>query len=129
MAHPNEELLRKGFDAFGKGDLDGVKALFADDIVWHVPGSSQLSGDYKGQGEVMAWLGKNLELSGGTLKTEVHDVLGNDEHAVALFTITAQREGKSLHDNACQVVHVSGGKVTESWLHPGDQKTVDEFWS
>jgi ketosteroid isomerase-like protein len=129
MAHPNEELVRKGFDAFAKGDLETVQSTFADDIVWHVPGSSQLSGDYKGQGEVLGWLGKNAELSGGTLKTEVHDILANDEHAVALFTITAQREGKSLHDNAVQIAHVSGGKVTESWIHPGDQQTVDDFWS
>jgi ketosteroid isomerase-like protein len=129
MAHQNEELLRKGFEAFSTGDLDTVQGTFADDIVWHVPGTSQLSGDYKGQGEVMGWLGKNLELSGGSLKTEVHDILANDEHGVALFTVTAQREGKSLRDNACQVVHLSGGKVTESWIHPGDQATVDEFWS
>lgn len=128
MAHPNEDLLRKGFEAFGKGDLDTVQGLFADDIVWHVPGNSQVSGDYKGQGEVMGWLGKNAELSGGTLRVEVHDILANDEHAVALFTVSAQREGKSLRDNAVQVAHISGGKVTESWTHAGDQQTVDEFW-
>ncbi len=129
MAHPNEDLMRKGLEAFGKGDMETVQDLFADDIVWHVPGTSQLSGDYKGQGEVLGWLGKNAELSGGTLRTEVHDVLANDEHAVALFTVTAQREGKSLRDNACQVAHVSGGKVTESWIHAGDQQAVDDFWS
>jgi ketosteroid isomerase-like protein len=128
MAHPNEELFRKGLDAFAKGDMDTLQSLFADDIVWHVGGNSQLSGDYKGQGEVMGWLGKNAELSGGTIRVEPHDVLANDEHGVALITVTAQRDGKSLRDNAVQVVHVSGGKVTESWLHAGDQQTVDAFW-
>jgi uncharacterized protein len=129
MAHQNEDLLRKGFDAFGKGDLDALRGLFADDIVWHVGGNSQLSGDYKGQGEVMGWLGKNAELSGGSLRVEPHDILANDEHGVALITVSAQREGKSLNDNAVQVVHISGGRITESWLHPGDQQAVDEFWS
>lgn len=129
MAHPNEELLRKGLDAFGKGDLDTVQSLFADDIVWHVGGNNQLSGDYKGKQEVMGWLGKNAELTGGSLRVEPHDVLGNDEHAVALINVSAQREGKSLNDNAAQVCHISGGKLTEVWVHAGDQKAVDEFWS
>jgi hypothetical protein len=35
MAHPNEELLRKGFEAFSLGDMEAkaVAALLADDIV------------------------------------------------------------------------------------------------
>jgi hypothetical protein len=27
------------------------------------------------------------------------------------------------------VYHVSDGKVTEAWFHPGDAYAVDEFWS
>ena len=33
MAHQNEDLLRQGFEAFSKGDMEGVAALFADDVV------------------------------------------------------------------------------------------------
>jgi ketosteroid isomerase-like protein len=40
MAHPNEELVRRGFDAFSKGDVDTLRALFDPDAVWHVPGRS-----------------------------------------------------------------------------------------
>ena len=129
MGHPNEDLLRNAFAAFGTGDLETVQGVFTDDVVWHVGGNNQLSGDYKGKSEVMGWLGKNMELSGGTLKVEPHDILANDKHVVALITATAQREGMSFRDNACQVHHVSGGKVTEVWLHAGDQKAADEFWA
>jgi ketosteroid isomerase-like protein len=45
MSHPNEELTRRGFDAFAKGDVDTLRKLFA---VWHVPGRNQLSGDHRG---------------------------------------------------------------------------------
>jgi len=47
MAHPNEELLRQGNEAFAAGEVDKVLALFAEDIVWHVGGTSQISGDYQ----------------------------------------------------------------------------------
>jgi len=129
MAHPNEDLLRRGYEAFGKGDMATIAGLFADDIVWHAPGNSPLSGDFKGRDSVLALFAKGAELSGGTLKVEVHDILANDEHGVALVRNTAQRGGKSLDNHAVQVFHIRGGKVVETWFHPGDQAATDEFWS
>jgi ketosteroid isomerase-like protein len=51
MAHPNEEVLKKGYAAFNSGDMDAVRETFADDIVWHVSGTTELAGDYKGLDE------------------------------------------------------------------------------
>jgi uncharacterized protein len=45
MTHPNAALLRRGYSAFTKGDIGTVLGVFADDISWHVPGRSPLSGD------------------------------------------------------------------------------------
>lgn len=129
MTHPNEELFRKGLDAFKSGDMEVLNGLFADDVIWHVPGRGPLAGDHKGKEEVFAFFAKTMELTGGTFKLEVHDVLANDEHGIAMVTTTGTREGKSLHNNGVQIVHVKDGKVTESWLHPDDQYAVDEFWS
>lgn len=129
MAHPSEDLIRKGFAAFSAGDLDTVRSVLADDVVWHVPGRSPLAGEYKGWGEVSGLFAQTMELTGGTFKVAIHDVLANDEHGVALVTATGQRNGKSLSDNGVQVVHIRDGKVAESWLHPGDAYANDEFWS
>ena len=113
MAHPNEDLLRRGYEAFGKGDMATMTELFADDIVWHAPGNNPLSGDHKGRDSVLALLGKSAELSGGTVKVEVHDILANDEHGVALTRGTAQRGGKSLDNNGVQVFHLSLIHISE----------------
>jgi uncharacterized protein len=128
MAHPNEELIRQGFDAFAKGDLDTIRDLFADDIAWHFPGRNQMSGDYSGKDEVMQWLGRSFELTGGTLRIELHDVLANDDHVAALTRVTGQRDGKSLNDPSIQLFHVKDGKATESWIYPSDQEVSDDFW-
>ena len=69
------------------------------------------------------------ERTGGTFRVDIHDVLANDEHVVALTKGTAEREGKRLSVDGVQVFHVSDGKVTESWFHPSDQYASDEFWS
>ena len=128
MAHPNEDLLRRGYDAFSSGDMDTLNQLFADDIKWHSPGNNQLTGDYEGKDQVFQLFGKTLELTGGSFKIELHDVLANDEHAVALTKVRGEREGRTLDQNSVQVFHIEDGKVTESWLHPEDAAAADEFW-
>ena len=41
MAHPNEILVREGFAAFGRGDLDALQnQYFAEDIRFHFAGRS-----------------------------------------------------------------------------------------
>ena len=130
MAHPNEDLVRQGYAAFGSGDLDALQnRFFAEDIRWHFPGKSQFGGDYKGMGEVLGWLGRSFEASGGTVRIELHDVIGNDEHVVALTTVRAERAGKQLEDRTVQVFHINDGKATEVWSHPADLYASDDFWS
>jgi ketosteroid isomerase-like protein len=128
MAHPNEDLVRRGFAAFRTGDIATLRELFADDILWHVGGRSPIAGDYKGKDEVLGFFAQLAERAGGTFRVDIHDVLANDEHVVALVKGTAEREGKTLNDNGAQVFHVQGGKVTEEWFHPGDQHANDDFW-
>ena len=129
MAHPNEDLLRQGLEAFSKGDMEGVAALFADDVVWHTPGRGPLAGDHRGKDQVMSMLGKQAELTGGTFRAELHDILANDEHGVLLATVRAERGGKTWEDNGVLVFHIHNGKASEVWLHPGDQYAGDEFFS
>jgi len=129
MAHPNEQQLRDGYAAFQRGDLDALRNQFlAEDMVWHAGGNNQLSGDYRGVDEVLGLFGKNMELSGGTFRVEVHDVLANDGHAVVLGHVTADREGKRLDQNYVHVSHLRDGKLTESWIHNVDEAANDEFW-
>jgi len=128
MAHPNEELVRRGYQAFDTGDMATLDELFADDIVWHVPGRNQLSGTYRGKQEVFGNFMKLAELTGGSFKLDIHTILADDEHAVVLVTATGEHDGKTLSDNSVQIFHIKDGKVTEQWLHPGDPYASDEFW-
>jgi ketosteroid isomerase-like protein len=128
MAHPNEDLIRKGYQAFGAQDMATLNELFADDIVWHAPGRNQLAGTFRGRDEVFGTFQKVGELSGGTFKLDLHAVFADDEHAVVLARATGEREGRKLDDNTVQVFHIKDGKVTEQWLHPGDAYASDEFW-
>jgi uncharacterized protein len=130
MAHPNGDLVREGYAAFGQGDIEALQTrFFAPDIRWHFPGRSQFAGDYTGLAEVLGWLGRSAEASNGTLRVDMHDVIGNDDHVVALVTIRAQRAGRTLEDNSVQVFHIRDGKAAEVWTYPADVYAEDEFWS
>jgi ketosteroid isomerase-like protein len=130
MAHPNEELARRGYAAFATGDMATLDELFADDIVWHVSGRSPMSGDFEGKEAVLAYFGRLAQETGGNFRIEIHDMLANDEHVVALTTANAERQGKSLENaKGVQIFHVRDGKLTESWFHSGDQYGDDEFFS
>lgn len=90
MAHPNEELIRRGYQAFAHWRHGDLNELFADDIVWHTPGRSQLAGTYRGREEVFGTFQKVAELSGGTFKLDIHAILTDDEHTVALTHATGE---------------------------------------
>jgi ketosteroid isomerase-like protein len=68
MAHPNEELLRRGYDAFSKGDVETLRQVFAQDAVFHEPGRNPVSGDYHGIDQMLAFFGTLAERSGGTFR-------------------------------------------------------------
>jgi ketosteroid isomerase-like protein len=130
MAHPNEDVVREAFAAFGRGDIDALRnQYFAEDIRWHIPGRGPLAGDYDGIARVMELFGRILELSGGTFRNELHDVVANDEHAVALYGTAAEREGRRLDDNNVSTFHIRDGKIAEVWTQVTDMYATDEFWS
>ena len=129
MAYPNEDLTRRGFDAFAKGDVDTLRALFDQDAVWHVPGRSPLAGDYRGVDAILGFFARLAELSGGTFRTDVHDVVANDEHAVGIYVTRGEREGRTLENRNVLVSHIRNGKLTEAWLMSDDQYAADEFFS
>lgn len=52
MANDNVELVQRAYEAFGRGDIPGVMAVFAPDITWKVPTVVPHGGRAKGQEEV-----------------------------------------------------------------------------
>jgi len=130
MTHPNEDLVRRGFEAYARGELQGSLADFlSPDVVWHAPGRGPLAGDHAGLEAVAAYVARVVGLSGRTHRMEVHDVLANDDHVVVLHSARAERGGKQMDLNALHLFHLRDGKVTEVWTVHHDLYAWDDFWS
>ena len=106
-----------------------INDLLADGIVWHSGGDNILTGDYEGKEAVLGYMARLMQETGGTFRNEIHDILANDEHGVALVNATGERNGKMLDTQIIHVFHMRDGKMTEFWTVGTDQPALDDFWA
>ena len=88
-AQANKELIENAYAAFAQGDIPTVMRIFDARIFWHVPGRGPLSRDYHGHEEVLGFFQHFMELSQGTFRLRVDDVLAHDRRVIALVTESA----------------------------------------
>ena len=126
----NETIMRQYADAWLRNDWDAAIAVWADDVVHHVPGRHRLAGDFSGkQAFLDAYTTIFAELDGTIEVVDVHDVLVSDDHAVVLVTERAVR-GDRTHDfQRVGVYHLRDGKIVETWSHDYDPYALDAFWA
>jgi len=130
MAHPNEELVRQGYKAFGEGDMDTLRSLFAEDAVHVATGKSPIAGEYKGVDNILGYYGTLFELSGGTFSADLQKVsVEGDDTVVATHRDRGQRAGKTLDQDEELTFTIADGKFTRLVEKHSDQAAYDDFWS
>lgn len=127
MSHPNVELLERMFGAFGRDALVVARSL-ADDVVWRVPGSNAMCGEYVGRDATLQFLRQTLLLSGGTYRTELQYVVADDEHAVAVYRARGERESRALDIEQALFCVIRDGQIADVTAVPLDFPAFDAFW-
>ena len=123
--HPNAAIVREALDAYMAGDRDRLGATFTEDVVWHVPGVNRFAGRFDGRDAVMDRL-RRMSEAGLTFTFDVHDVVANDEHAVALVHVHVRNEAGQRYDQQqVQVWHLRDGHCHEYWAMNEDQAVLD----
>ncbi len=122
--HPNATMARKALEGMSDGDLTGQMEFLADDVVWHEIGSDEPIRGKQALMERFAGL-----TQGGSVKVDVHDVVANDEHAIALVTATATMGDRTLTYRTAEITHVRDGKVTERWAFSDDTERINRFFT
>jgi uncharacterized protein len=125
----NQAIIENAYEAFARGDIPTVLGLLDEDILWHVPGRGPLSRDYRGHAEVLGFFQRFMELSEGTFRIGVDDVLAKGDRVIVMVTETAQRHGRDWSSPQVHAWTIKNGKATVFWQFQGDQQTEDEFWS
>lgn len=128
MSHPNAELLERAFAAFGRDPIVVARTL-AEDVVWRVPGTNAMSGEYVGRDAVLQFLRQTLVQSGGTYRTELRYVVADDERAVAVYGARGEREGRALDIDQALFCVIRAQRIADVTAVPFDFPAFDAFWA
>jgi ketosteroid isomerase-like protein len=129
--HPNAALVRRAMQAMTEQDMSKaqqemaiVDAFMADDIVWHEIGRAE---PRRGKDELRAaMMGGARDYS---ITYELHDVVANDDHAVALGSATATRGSVTLTYRTAEIFHMRDGRATERWSFSDDTAAIIAFFA
>lgn len=77
MVHPLESTIREAYTAFGLGDVDGYLQTCTEDFSFNVPGRGAIPGSWHGKKGLYALARQVMQVSGGSFREEVEDVLAN----------------------------------------------------
>ena len=128
--HPNAARAREGFERFVQGDLAALLDLFAEDAVWHVPGSMALSGAHRGREAIMEFLRGTAELTGGTYRVELLWTVADDDHLAAVYRATGVRPaGRELDVRQALLVELERGLWKVVQAQPLDQAAFEAVWN
>lgn len=121
--HPNAALYRKVSQAVESGDFSSYADNIADDVEWWEIGSDQ---PIRGKGALMERM--QGMMGQGSIDLDLHDVIANDEHMVALVNATVERDGRTLNYRTAEIYHVRDGKITHRWAFSDDTAAINEFF-
>jgi len=129
--HPNVALVRRAIEAMNETDMSKaqqemavVDAFMADDIVWHEIGRAE---PRRGKDELRAAMMDGA--GGGSIQYEIHDVIANDDHAIALGSATATRGDETLVYRTAEIFHIRDGKAIERWAFSDDTAAIVAFFA
>jgi ketosteroid isomerase-like protein len=124
----NLELIKELYGAYISGDLEAVLRPFNDQSVWIELGDNQRTGVFRGATGLLEHSMRNLELTDGTLATELQEVVGGERFVVAIERATAQRNGRSLDMLCATSYQMADGMVAEMRVLPFDSQEWQRFW-
>jgi RNA 2',3'-cyclic 3'-phosphodiesterase len=114
---------------YGGGELDAVRSLLSDDVVWHVPGRSAIAGDHVGIEAVLAYFDLRRRMTDQSFRVVVDGAALIGERVVQLARGRAVRGGRELEWETVGVFRIADGRIAECWLVPFDVCAFDEIWS
>lgn len=128
-AAENEAVVRRIFAAFARKEGFALRGLFAEDVVWTVPGAGVMAGTYRGRDEIFRFLARLPKETDGSYGSHLVDVLASDGRAAALYRASGERHGRRLDLDQVLLFTLRDGVVTEVLALPSDAAAFEEFWA
>ncbi len=125
----NIATVRRGYEAFAKGDIETLKTLFSPGANWHAVQTGVLRGDYRGAQGILEFFGQIAHESDGTTRAEPQTMAASGDHVFVLQRVTGRRKGKTQDTKSVLLFKVENGVVTEVTEFQSDHPAVSRFWA
>lgn len=103
--------------ALGRGELAALRASFASDATWTLPGDLPVSGTWTGPAQILdVFLAAMVDRLDATVPVsqDLHRIVADGEYAVAEWTSHARaRDGAEYTNDYAVVFHVVDGRIAE----------------
>jgi len=112
----NVQIVKQAYAAFGRGDIQGLLALLAEDIEWITPGEGlPVAGTHRGQAEVAAFFQKISEVLEITfLETREFVAQGDRVLVVGFDRGRVKTTNRTFEGHWVMAFTVRNGKVTKA---------------
>ncbi len=111
MAKRDIKILQGGYDAFGRGDIDAVRATWDSRIQWHEPPTLPWGGRHSGANAIIDRVFGPALGSIQNFKVKADEFLSDADTVLVLGTFTGKVGSRSLKAPFAHVWKVRDGKV------------------
>jgi len=122
--HPNATLVRSVLDGLNSQNFEAMFEFVADDSEWHEIGRDE---PIRGREALIARMADMPP--GASITADLHDVVANDDHTIALLTATASMGDQSLTYRVAEIYHIRDGKLTARWAFSDDTEAINRFFT
>jgi ketosteroid isomerase-like protein len=115
---------------YAGGPREPLHGVLTEDIVWVVPGSNAIAGEYRGLDAVIDYFTRRRELADHSFRMHPGDLLVGDGDRVAVLTDgTATIGGVDRRWSTVGLYRLRDERVAACWLLPLDAAAFDAIWS
>ena len=125
----NIEVIRRGYEAFAKGDIGTLKTLFAPNAIWRSVPNGILPGNYRGAQAILEFFGRLAQETNGTVRADLETIAASGDHVFVLHRNKGTRKGKTIDEKSVLVFKLDKGAVTEVAEFRYDHPQEAQFWS
>ncbi|MGY0059679.1 nuclear transport factor 2 family protein [Streptomyces sp. LZ34] len=127
--HPDCALVRRGYEAFTRGDMDTLAGLLTADVTHHIPGDSSISGHHKGREACVQLYRRQYDVTSGTLRVELETLTADGRgHVISVHRCRAARDDRGLDMKEGLFFTIVGGKISDIDECHEDIDASNAFW-